>query len=174
MCVLGRERGGGKKEKGSSNFPQLNPHHVVLIKFLFPSPERQELVDGGWQWRIQNPHGPVLGISAELAVGMVPSKEKFLSPPSLEYLQEAHALDGRMGQSVPEIPQVSGLKEHNQNPEMHIRFPFKKELERKWEILLEFFVHSPVSLHLFASTITIETWEWMGTDLMASVFIFPA
>lgn len=70
---------------------------------------------------------PSLGFQLSLLWAVVTSKEKFLSLPSLEYLQEAHALDGFMGQSFPAIPYKSGPKEHHQYPEVPIRFSSKKE-----------------------------------------------
>lgn len=45
MCVF-KERGGARKERGSSNFPQPKPHHVVLIRMTVPSPEHQN-------WRME-------------------------------------------------------------------------------------------------------------------------
>lgn len=69
-CVcLRRERGGGRKEKGSSNFPQLKPRHVVLIRMTFPSPECQSWRTAEWGRRLWNSHGLVLGISDKLPNG---------------------------------------------------------------------------------------------------------
>lgn len=79
MCVLKRrERGGGRKEKGSSHFPQLKPHCVVLIRMTFPSPGYQNSWVGG--------SGEGFGILMVLSVGLslallwssVSSKERFL------------------------------------------------------------------------------------------------
>lgn len=47
MCVLKRrERGGGRKEKGSSHFPRLKAHRVVLISMTFPITWIPEFVGG--------------------------------------------------------------------------------------------------------------------------------